>query len=190
MLTAETLLSENPRISEYKQRALDLVKRTPKPAPTMMRATYGNGQNLFSRDAGNEFSIQRLIQSKDPNAGARKHCVEEEISQDLSRKYNQTPTGDWVDYSALGQFQKRDMQVGIFNQGGAFMPTQVMTPTIDLPYNKACCLRLGASQLSGLQGNVVIPRQLSASTPQSLGEIDLVAGSDLTMDQLAIPANG
>jgi HK97 family phage major capsid protein len=76
-----------------------------------------------------------------------------------------------------------DMQVGVFGQGGALVPTQVSDDPIELLRNKICCARLGATVLDGLSGYFALPRQIAPSTPQSLPETGLVNQSAVEFDQ-------
>jgi HK97 family phage major capsid protein len=82
-------------------------------------------------------------------------------------------------------FLQRDMTVGVFGQGGAFVPTQIATP-IEILRNQTIVIRAGAIVMAGLSGNVAIPRQTSTATAYSLAETATLTDSTATLDQILL----
>jgi HK97 family phage major capsid protein len=81
----------------------------------------------------------------------------------------------------------RDMQAGVFSQGGAFVETEVLgSSLIELLRNKMQVVNAGATTMAGLRNNVAIPRQTAASTAYWLSEISAVSESDQTLQQLLL----
>ena len=81
----------------------------------------------------------------------------------------------------------RDMQAGVFALGGAFVETEVLgSALIELLRNKMQIVNAGARTMAGLKNNCAIPRQTAASTAYWLGEIQAVAESDQTLQQLLL----
>lgn len=81
----------------------------------------------------------------------------------------------------------RDMQAGVFSQGGAFIETEVLgSALIELLRNKMQLVNAGARTMAGLQGNCAIPRQTSGATAYWLGEIDTITESDQGLNQLLL----
>lgn len=81
----------------------------------------------------------------------------------------------------------RDMQAGVFAQGGAFVETEVLgSALIELLRNKMQMVNAGARTMSGLQGNCAIPRQTAGATAYWLPEITSVNESDQTLNQLLL----
>jgi HK97 family phage major capsid protein len=80
----------------------------------------------------------------------------------------------------------RDMQVDLFGQGGAMVPTQLLVPIIELLRNMMVLDKVGVHRLGGLQGNVVIPRQTAPATAYSVSEIGALTASNQTLDQIAL----
>lgn len=81
---------------------------------------------------------------------------------------------------------RRDMQVDIFGQGGAFVPTLMQMPIIELLRNMQALDKLGHRTLGGLTGNVVIPRQTAPSTAYVVSEIGALTSSAQTLDQIQL----
>lgn len=86
------------------------------------------------------------------------------------------------------EVQKRDMTVGTANAGGYLVATDNLAANfIDLLRNRALLGRLGATMLTGLQGNVTIPKQTAGGTAYWLStEATAITESQLTLGQLAL----
>jgi HK97 family phage major capsid protein len=80
----------------------------------------------------------------------------------------------------------RDMQATVFAQGGAFVPTLLVVPVIEILRNLVICDKLGARTMAGLTGNVVIPRQEAAATAYSVPEIGALTASGQILGQIAM----
>lgn len=78
----------------------------------------------------------------------------------------------------------RDMTATDFTQGGALIPTITMVPYIELLRNRMVLEWAGCRTLSGLSGNIVWPRQISASTPSAIAEVAALVSSNAGFDQL------
>jgi HK97 family phage major capsid protein len=84
------------------------------------------------------------------------------------------------------KFQQRDMNVGTFGQGGALVPTFIPTTVIELLRNRMVCMRAGAQTMSGLSGNVALPRQTGAATAYALPEQANLTKSTQALDQITL----
>jgi HK97 family phage major capsid protein/HK97 family phage prohead protease len=92
----------------------------------------------------------------------------------------------------------RDLKVGLTEQrapyavgtppfGGNLVQTDLMAQDfIDILRNRAAVMRLGATMLSGLQGNVAIPRQNAATTTYWVAENGAITQSEATFDQITL----
>lgn len=80
----------------------------------------------------------------------------------------------------------RDLTVGQFGQGGAFVPTLLELPVIEVLRNKQVLTRRGCTSLGGLTANIAIPRQTAAGTAYSLPEQGLVTVSNQAIDQISM----
>ncbi len=80
----------------------------------------------------------------------------------------------------------RDMQATVFGAGGAFVPTTLQLPVIELLRNRLVLDQAGMRTMAGLQGNILIPRQEAAATAYSVSEIGLLADSQQVLGQIAL----
>ena len=78
----------------------------------------------------------------------------------------------------------RDMSASDFTQGGALIPTIMMLPYITLLRNRMCLEWAGQRMLYGMSGNIVWPRQISASMPSSISEVGALQESNPGFDQI------
>ncbi len=86
------------------------------------------------------------------------------------------------------EVQKRDLTAGTANAGGVLVATDNLASSfIDLLRNRAVVAQLGATMLSGLQGNVTIPRQTAGGTAYWLtNEATAITESQQTLGQLSL----
>ena len=86
------------------------------------------------------------------------------------------------------EVQKRDLTAGTAANGGYLVATDLMAANfIDLLRNRAVVGQLGATMLTGLQGNVSIPKQTAAATAYWLtNEATAITESQQTLAQLAL----
>ena len=82
--------------------------------------------------------------------------------------------------------QKRDLTVGTSSAGGYLVGTQ-NTSFIEVARNRSVAMRMGATMLSGLTGNITIPKQTGAATAYWLAnEGTAITESQQTLGQLAL----
>lgn len=86
------------------------------------------------------------------------------------------------------EVQKRDLTAGTPSQGGFLVATDNLAGSfIDLLRNRTVVGQLGATMLSGLQGNVTIPRQTSANTAMWLtNEATQITETNAAFGQVAL----
>lgn len=84
--------------------------------------------------------------------------------------------------------QKRDLTAGTGSQGGFLVDTQVLGGSfIDLLRNRTLVGSLGATMLTGLQGNVTVPRQTGANTAYWLStEATAITESNAVFGQMSL----
>lgn len=135
-----------------------------------------------------QFSMMRLIRAMTMAAkGERKAWdtagFERECSDALVKRYGDSPNGGfYVPY----EVQKRDMTVA--GTGGYAVANNMLPGSfIELLRAQTVVGRAGARMLSGLKGNVEIPKQTGAGTAYLIGaEDDEITESNLTLGQLAL----
>lgn len=129
-----------------------------------------------------QYSLVRAINAAyrarrgEPNAwrGAE---LELEASQAVSQRLGQTPEGFFVPYDWAGRGlsqqnrERRDMSVGNPAAGGYFVAEDILSQSfIELLRNRMVVRQAGATVLTGLVGDIAIPKQTSGATAYWLGE--------------------
>jgi HK97 family phage major capsid protein len=111
--------------------------------------------------------------------------LEGEVHAELCKR-----SGDNVAYEGFGvphnarvrsQRSKRELNVSAFGQGGATVAT-----VIEILRNRMVTSALGITTISGLSGNVAIPRQTGAATAYALAESATLTKSTQVLDQVLL----
>ena len=135
---------------------------------------------------GQRYSVLRAIRAltdKDwTHAGFERECHNAILKR--SGMGEAPNNGFFVPY----EVQKRDMSAGTANAGGVLVATNNLASSfIDLLRNRAVVAQLGATMLSGLQGNVTIPKQTAGGTAYWLtNETTAITESQQTLGQLSM----
>jgi HK97 family phage major capsid protein len=135
---------------------------------------------------GQRYSVLRAIRAltdKDwTHAGFERECHNAILKR--SGMGEAPNNGFFVPY----EVQKRDMTAGTANAGGVLVATDNLASSfIDLLRNRAVVAQLGATMLSGLQGNVTIPKQTAGGTAYWLtNEATAITESQQTLGQLSM----
>lgn len=137
-----------------------------------------------------QFSLRKAIHAiveKDwAKAGYELDCSRA-VAQKLGRVNE--PHKFFVPYEVLERqvpVQKRDANVGTPGQGGYLVSTENQG-FIEILRNRSVAFRMGARRLSGLQGNVTVPRQSAAGTGYWLTtETSTPTESQPTFTQMAL----
>ena len=135
---------------------------------------------------GQRYSVLRAIRAltdKDwSQAGFERECHQAILKR---AGMGEAPNnGFFVPY----EVQQRDMTAGTANAGGVLVATDNLASSfIDLLRNRSVVAQLGATMLSGLQGNVTIPRQTAAGTAYWLSnEATAITESQQTLGQMSL----
>ena len=149
----------------------------------------------MTQEEVSDYSVTRAIQScmNSKSGKIEKDCPEFDYNQEAEKRYGKRSSSFWIPTDvAVGakgrdpEKGRRDMQVNIFGQGGAFVPTLLEPTPIELLRNKMVLSQLGIRVMGGLTGNVAIPRQTGAATAYSLSEIAQAAVSNQVIDQITL----
>jgi HK97 family phage major capsid protein len=132
------------------------------------------------------YSFLRVAQYlSDPNPRtAAAAGFELEVAAAAQKKHSRSANGVLIPWEVLGANRAAatpGQVVGTFGDGGALVGTNRLDAQfIDLIRNRSAFLNSGLTMLSGLEGNVEIPKKLSSSTYYFVGENADVANSKLT----------
>ena len=158
----------------------ELAKKGMKPAETK------DVEIGLSEKEAESYSFLRVINALANPANKKAQDAagfEFEASRAVADKIGSTPNGVFVPLDV----QKRELTVGTATAGGHLVATELLTSSfIDLLQNRMLTKRMGARVLSGLVGDVAIPRQTGGATTYWVGESTDGTPSDQSFDQVAL----
>lgn len=112
--------------------------------------------------------------------------LELRASQDIAEKLHRDPQGIFVPLQIQrNQQQQRDLTAGTTTAGGFTVATD-MLPFIDWLAKKPLVVQMGATVLTGLRGNIAIPKGNTGSTAYWVAENIAVTESDHAFLQLTM----
>ena len=136
----------------------------------------------FDATRGTEYSMLRAIDAA-ITGDWRKAGFEREMSQEMARAHGRSPRGIYVPFGSI--HSTRVMSAGGATTGQALIPN-VHQGFIEMLRNSARVLEAGATVMSGLQGNVDIPRQTAGATAEWLAEDGAVTPSDMNFNSVTL----
>jgi len=111
----------------------------------------------------------------------RDASFEIEVGEAAAKKYERSSNGIVIPNEVL----RRDLVVGTPSAGGDLVDDVLLAGSfIDLLRNRLSISQAGATMLTGLQGNISIPRQTSAATAYWVGESSAPTESQQAIDQV------
>lgn len=132
------------------------------------------------------YSITKLLNAlanPDNTSAQRAAAFEFEVSSAAAEKMKRESRGATVPYDVL----KRDLNVGTAVDGGNLVSTDLLSGSFIESLENALALRqCGATMLTGLNGNIAIPRQTGGASHFWLAENGEPTESSATFDQIAM----
>jgi HK97 family phage major capsid protein/HK97 family phage prohead protease len=182
---ADTLIKGNKSPEEAKAAILDLVKNKAEVINTPIRST-----DMATNEVGLEpkevkrFSFLRALNAlANPTDRQAQEAAafEREVSEEASKRYDKPANGILVPNEVL----KRDLNVGTATAGGNLVPTELLAGSfIDILRKRMAVMATNPTMLTGLSGNVAIPRMTSSSTAYFVGESGAPTESQQAFDQV------
>lgn len=127
-------------------------------------------------------ALNALANPNDANA-QRAAAFERECSDAVASKMGKSARGFYLPHDV----QKRDLTVGTNSAGGYTVATDLMAGDfISLLRNAMVVMGMGTRMLTGLQGNVAIPRQTGAGTAYWVAEGNAPTESQQAFDQVTM----
>lgn len=182
----ENMIRSNETIENIRSHVLDLLgKRSVSPVGVASRG-ISEDIGLTAAERSN-FNLVRALNAA-LTGDWSKAGFEREVSQTLAKRSGRETTGFFMPSDVTMQ---RDTTTGYFvgqpTQGGNLVATDLRSGSfIDLLRAKAMVTRMGATVISGLVGNVEIPRQTGASTTYWLAEKGDPTESNATFDKVSL----
>lgn len=174
-LASDAVRSGMP-VGEFQAKAIEALSSRAKPTADI---------GLTEREA-RRFSMVRAIAAlAATGAESRKAreaaAFEIECSQAVADKIGREARGVFVP----NEVQQRDLVVGTTTAGGHLVSTDLLASSfIDLLRNRMSVMRAGAQMLTGLQGNIAIPRMTGAATAYWVTEGNAPTESQQAFDQV------
>jgi len=178
---AETLIKGNKSVVEARAAILDLVKNKADVNNTPIRSTdmTSNEVGLDKKEV-KKFSFLRALNAlANPNDRSAQEAAafEREVSDEASKRYDKPANGILVPNEVL----QRDLNVGTATAGGNLVPTELLSGSfIDILRKRMAVMAANPTMLTGLSGNIAIPRMTQSATGFFVGE-----GSEPTESQQA-----
>ena len=150
----------------------------------------GGGQDYgFGKRDMQHFSICRAVAafiSKD----FRDAGLERSMSSAIAQKLGRSSEGFFLPVNlpmSRGQNQASNRAYSVGGSGGNLVETQLLASSfIEMLRNQAQVMQLGATFLTGLVGNVDIPRRATSSTTYWVGESGNVTNSTGTLEKISL----
>ena len=181
----DSLIKSNKSPAEAKAAILDLVKNKAEAVNTPIRSTdmSTNEVGLDQKEI-KRFSFLRALNAlANPTDRAAQEAAafEREVSDAASKKYEKPANGILVPNEVL----TRDLNVGTATAGGNLVPTELLAGSfIDILRKRMAVMATNPTMLTGLSGNVSIPRMTSTSTAYFVGESGAPTESQQAFDQV------
>lgn len=174
---AQQAISEGTSLNRFRNIVLDRIRDSHPAEP--MDNSWDMGGSRESRHFAN-YSITKVINAMiDKDWGSAGY--EREVSQELAKRTGRQPQGILVPHEAL---VTRDITVA--GAPGLVGTDHLAGDFIDRLRQETMVLQLGARVLSGLQGNVSIPRRTGSVTTAWVAEGAAAAESDSTFDAVTM----
>lgn len=182
----ENMIRSNESIENIRSHVLDLLSK--RSAAPVGAASRGVSEDIgLTAEEKGRFSLVRALNAA-MTGDWSKAGFERDVSLALAKRSGRETTGFFMPSDVTMQ---RDTTpgyvVGEATQGGNLVTTELRVSSfIDLLRSKAIVTRLGATVISGLVGNLEIPRQTGASSTFWIAENGTPTASNATFDKVAL----
>jgi HK97 family phage major capsid protein len=150
----------------------------------------GDGGDASFDTAASKVSILDVLRSAS-GATDRAAGMAKEISDEIARRSGRQPTGIYWDSRLSTSLARARMEQRVFGTlipasgpGGALVQTSVLPQPVDLLTPKLIVARLGATTISGLVGNLAIPRIKQWPSTFWVSENSPLTASDPATEQI------
>jgi len=175
---ARELISGGQSVDEARAAVLEKIGTQP-----VEHSITANDIGLSDKET-RSFSFVKALNylSNQGDAQARRDAAFEiEVGEAAAKKYERSSNGIVIPNEVL----RRDLVVGTPTAGGDLVDDVLLAGSfIDLLRNRLSIAQAGATMLTGLQGNVSVPRQTSASSAYWVGENSSPTESQQAIDQV------
>ena len=183
----ESLIKDGKSVDEARGEILGLISKRSEQNNAPIRSTdmtTTSSQVGLEEKEVKRYSFLRALNAlanpADRNA-QEAASFERECSEEAAKRYGKPAAGILVPTEVLA----RDLNVGTATAGGNLVETELLAGSfIEVLRNRMAVMQAGTTVLSGLEGNVSIPRQTSGSTAYWVGEGAAPTESQQAFDQV------
>lgn len=183
----DQMIRSGNSMNEIHSRVLDLLRR--RSAAPVAAASRGISEDLGLTSAERQsFSLVRALNAALTGDWSQAG-FEREVSRAIAQRSGKETTGFFMpsDVSMRRDDTTPGYVVNTAAQGGNLVATDLRTGSfIELLRAKAMVVQMGATVISGLVGNIEIPRQSGASSVYWLTENGNPTGSNATFDKISL----
>jgi HK97 family phage major capsid protein/HK97 family phage prohead protease len=180
---ARELIEGGRTLDEARAAVLEKLGSQPVEQPIRSADITSNDVGLSDKET-RSFSFARALNylANPSDASARRAAeFEIEVGKAAAQKYERASNGIVIPNEVL----RRDLVVGTPTAGGNLVADELLAGSfIDLLRNRLALAQAGVTMLTGLQGNISIPRQTSAATAYWVGENGSPTESQQAIDQV------
>lgn len=180
---ARELIDGGRSVDEARTAVLDKIESRTAKVEHRIADEKANDLGLSEKET-RQFSFIRALNflANQGDAKARREAAFEiEVGEAAAKKYERSSNGIVVPNEVL----RRDLTVGAPTGGGNLVSDELLVGSfIELLRNRMAMMQAGVTMLSGLQGNISIPRQTSAATAYWVGEGGSPTESQQAIDQV------
>ena len=171
-------ITEGWTVDQFKSEVMQKMAEAPKPSAEIgMSEKEAKNFSFFK-------AINAMLNPGDTRA-RQAAAFEFECSRAVSDKLGREPQGIYVPMDA--QNARRDLVVGTGSAGGNTVSTDLLSGSfIDLLRNKLMVIQMGAQMMTGLRGNIAIPRQTGGATAYWVAESGAPTASQQAFDQVTM----
>ena len=175
---AQRAVDEDMTLEQARSLFLDNVRGQQKPVANMVNPVG------MSKKEQQRYSLRKAIAYQAGLLRASDAGLELEVSDAIAKQLGKTPEGVFVNPQEL---VRADYFTGTPETGGDLIETELLSERfIESLRNVSAILGLGVTYLSGLEGNVDIPRQASFSDAYWLGESDTITQDEATFETIGL----
>ena len=180
---ADTLINNDATIDQAREAVLNQLGLTRKAIHGRVHDDDSSALGLTDKETSNFSFVRALNYLANPGDRAAREAAafEIEVGRAAADKYQRSSNGIVIPNEVL----RRDLVVGTSTAGGNLVSADLLSGSfIDLLRNRMAMMQAGVTMLSGLQGNISIPRQQSAASAYWVGEGASPTESQPAIDQV------
>lgn len=178
---ARELIDGARTLAEAREAILDKLDSRTMEQPSI--APSSNDLGLSEKETKQFSFVRALAFLANPGDRSARDAAafEIEVGNAAASKYERSSNGIVVPNEVL----RRDLTVGSATAGGNLVANELLAGSfIELLRNRMAMMQAGVTMLTGLQGNISIPKQVSASTAYWVGEGGSPTESQQSIEQI------